>query len=353
MANHVFWLVIAIAIAISGGDGRPTGTGEIQPPAGALRDTSGVPLNDLITFRYMGFDGGLYPGRSNAMPAEHARVGVLRARAVQPLDANGNPSPGGKYVLLSVGMSNTSNEFCGSASGASCAPSTFMAAAAADPAVNRSTLVIVNGAQGGEDAVDWDSPTDQTYDRARDRLTQLGVTEKQVQIVWLKQADANPSVSLPALQADAYRLETYLGEIVRSLRVRYPNIRQVFLSSRTYGGYATSDLNPEPFAYESAFSVKWVIQAQIDQMQRGQLVDTRAGNLDYDGGAPWIAWGPYLWANGIVPRSDGLLWVRSDFVSDGTHPSPMGAQKVAAALLGFFKTSPQARCWFVNGAVCG
>ena len=29
-----------------------------------------------------------------------------------------------------------------------------------------------------------------------------------------------------------------------------------------------------------------------------------------------MAWGPYLWADGEVPRSDGLQWFCSDFASD-------------------------------------
>lgn len=340
-------------VALAACTGNPTGTGDASTPPFSLQDTSGVALNDMIAFSYKGFDGGLYPGRGNTMPAEHARIGMLRARAVQALDANGSPSPNGKYVLLSVGMSNTSDEFCGVSKTTACDVTTFIPATAVDPSVNHSTLVIVNGAQGGQDAVDWDSPADPTYDRARQLLGQLGVTEKQVQVVWLKQADASPTTSLPAQDADGYRLEKYLGDILRALKLRYPNVRQVFLSSRTYGGYATSQLNPEPYAYESGFAVKWVIQAQIEQMQLGQVADPRAGDLNYDSAAPWIAWGPYLWANGMTPRSDGLMWARSDFVSDGTHPSPSGAQKVAAALLAFFKSSPQTRCWFVNGGVCG
>ena len=33
--------------------------------------------------------------------------------------------------------------------------------------------------------------------------------------------------------------------------------------------------------------------------------------------APWAAWGPYLWANGTEPRSDGLTWPREDFTGGG------------------------------------
>ena len=40
-------------------------------------------------------------------------------------------------------------------------------------------------------------------------------------------------------------------------------MKLAYLSSRTYGGYATTPLNPEPYAYESAFAVKWLIKQQI------------------------------------------------------------------------------------------
>lgn len=65
------------------------------------------------------------------------------------------------------------------------------------------------------------------------------------------QAEADLTTALPSRSADAYTLETELGEILRALKIRYPSLREVFLSSRTYGGYAATILNPEPYAYES------------------------------------------------------------------------------------------------------
>jgi hypothetical protein len=173
-----------------------------------------------------------------------------------------------------------------------------------------------------------------------------------VEIAWVKEANKVPTVSLPDTGADAYRLERQLGDITRALRTRYPNLRQVFFTSRIYAGYATTAENPEPYAYESGFSVKWIVQAQIDQVRSGGVVDPRAGNLDYRAGSPWIAWGPYPWANGLTPRSDGLTWARSDFVSDGTHPSQAGEQKVGTILLNFFKNTDVTRCWFLAGQSC-
>ncbi len=142
---------------------------------------------------------------------------------------------------------------------------------------------------------------------------------------------------------------------MRALRSRYPNLRLVFLSSRVYGGHVRfTDRIKEPYSYEHGFAMKWLIQAQIDQMAGGgTIVDGRAGDLNYNTVAPWIAWGPYLWADGINPRSDGLSWSRLDFSSsDGSHLSPSGITKAADLLVAFFKTSPQARCWFVKGGTC-
>ena len=338
-------------------DGSPMDIPAIESDANASAlptDVSGVPLTDMRDHTYKGFSGGLYPGGGSVMPVEHAHAGIVRGRAVQPRRQDGTISATGRYVLLSVGMSNTSAEFCGKDTTVDCDSTSFMLKVDADPSVNHSALVVVNGSQGGHDAEAWDSATDEAYDVVRDvRLRAKRMTERQVEVVWIKQADAEPIVALPSLDSDAYTLEKRLGDILRSLKVRYPNLKQVFVSSRIFGGYAETTTNPEPFAYEGGFAVKWIVEAQVNQIRMGRIVDPIAGNLDYTTVAPWIAWGPYLWANGTTPRSDGLTWTRSDFQLDGTHPTRSGKEKVATALLEFFKTSPQTKCWFVRGGICG
>ena len=334
MKKHAVWalvLLVPFAAIVSAAPGR-------------------VPLIDMWNFSYLGFKGNLYPGM-NRMPPAHEAAGLAHAAAIQPRNTAGFPDPAGRYVLLSIGMSNTTQEFCSQNSQLPCNSWTFMGRAAADPAVNHTTLAIVNGAMGGQTASTWDSPTDPNYDIVRDtKLIPQGLSEAQVQIAWVKVANAGPTVSLPAANSDAYTLETQMGNIVRALKVRYPNMQQVFLSSRIYAGYATTSLNPEPYAYESGFAVKWIVQAQIDQMNNGGVpVDPRAGNLDYGTVAPWIGWGAYLWGAGARPRSDGLVWLPGDFVADGTHPSQSGQGKVGSLLMDFFKGSPVTACWFTGG----
>jgi len=308
-----------------------------------------IPLNDLSAGLYLGqFQGGLYENGTSVAPSDHAAEGMAQAALIRPLDKDGNPALAGKIVMVSIGMSNTTQEFCAAANPAPCETWSFVGQATRDSAVNHSSLLLVNGARGGQTGDTWDSPARSNYDYVRDRdLTPAGVTEKQVQVAWLKEANPQPTSSLPSQNADAYRLETQIGNSVRAMRTRYSNLRIVYISSRIYAGYATSTLNPEPYAYETGLAVKWAVQAQIDQMRTGRI-DARAGDLNFNTVAPWIAWGPYLWADGLNPRSDGLTWARADVESgDGTHPSQSGEQKVGAMLLSFLKQEPTAKPWFL------
>jgi len=306
-----------------------------------------TPVDDLGTGLYLGqFEGGLYPNGLNQPPAAHAAEGIARAEAMQALDGNGEPTPTGTIVLLSIGMSNTTQEFCSQSSAEPCDPWTFVGQAAVHPDVDHTTLVIVNGARGGQAASAWDSPLDTMYDDVRDnKLAPKGLTEKQVQIVWVKQANPGPTVSLPNANADAFQLKRSLADIARAVKVRYPNCKIIFYSNRIYAGYASTTLNPEPYAYESGFAVKWVIEAQIDQAAGGGI-DAVAGDLDFDSVAPFLAWGPNLWADGLMPRSDGLVWTCADMQNDGTHPAAAAEQKVGAMLLRFMIDSPFSAPWF-------
>ena len=305
------------------------------------------------TSTYFGFPGGLYPD-GNVMPQAHTDAGQAFAATVEPLNANGNPSTDGRYILLSIGFSGTQGVFCDDLK--LCTSYRFAGQAMADADVDRTNLAIVNGALNGALAPSWAPSNRPNYDRIRDELlSPLGMSEQQVQVVWMQAVDVvEPVRLLPLPSAPASVLVRQMGDIVRALRSRYPNLRLLYLSNMVYGGFfglAAGGAFLEPFLYENGFAMKWLIEAQIDQMASGgTIVDERAGDLNYNSVVPWIGWGPYLWADGVNPRSDGLFWSASDY--DGGHQSEAGLEKAAALLLAFFKTSPQARCWFVTGETC-
>jgi lysophospholipase L1-like esterase len=286
-------------------------TGRSAASADCSRTSVGfTALPDLKTGRYQGFQGSLYAGGKNAPPVAYLKQGLAAARSIKPL--------GGKIVLLSVGMSNTTQEY-----------QAFKRLADADPRKSRSVLV-VDGAQGGQDAERIKDPSARFWSVIDQRLAAVGATAAQVQAAWLKEAIARPTEVFPA---DARRLQADLRAIVGIMKARYPNLRIVYLSSRTYGGYASTPLNPEPYAYQSGFAVKWTIQ------------DRAAGRLR---GRPWLAWGPYLWTDGTRGRRDGFTWECSDTRADGTHPSESGRRKVAERLARFFETNPTAKSWFLR-----
>jgi hypothetical protein len=75
-------------------------------------------------------------------------------------------------------------------------------------------------------------------------------------------------------------------------------------------------------------------------------------SLNYDPGrgqvvAPWLAWGPYLWIDGLNPRSDGMIWTSAALEKDSVHPSLSGRQKVVDQLNAFLKIDETARTWFL------
>ena len=307
---------------------------DTNPPSIAKADTSKlIALTELGESEYSGFKGGLYSDGKNERPTAHEAAGKELARSVQPLDAAGVPHDDGRIVLLSIGMSNATQEF-----------SAFKRLADSDPEKS-AKLVIVDGAQGGMTAAVIRNANDnargtQYWATVDQRLSTARVSREQVQVVWIKEADAGPTQGFPTY---AQTLQQELCDIARLLYDRFPNLKLAYLSCRTYGGYARTTLNPEPYAYESGFAVKWLIEQQL----RGEP------SLNFDSAkgaakAPWLSWGPYLWANGTRPNSHGLQYEASDFGNDGTHPSPSGQRKVAQSLLRFFKTDSTTRPWFVE-----
>jgi hypothetical protein len=307
-----------------------------QPQAGGVapstRPTGLVPLDQMTAQdRYKGQDGGLYGGGSNTAPEGHRKAAETQLAQVVPRDGQGKPADGGKVVLLSMGMSNTTQEF-----------SRFQQLAGAD-ADKAPCVAVVDGAQGGQDAERWSQANLPPWQVAMDRLRAAGATPQQVQALWVKHARIQPA-RFGEFPRHAEELRGHFLASLQLARERFPNLRVAYLSSRIYAGYASTPLNPEPYAYESGLVVRGLILDQI-KGEPALNCDPAKGPVK----APLLLWGPYLWTDGPTPRkSDGLSWAPQDVGPDGTHPSLSGRNKVATLLLNFFKTDPLAKGWYLG-----
>lgn len=288
-----------------------------------------TPINDLGTGMYKGYQGGLYLNGLNTPPEPYASDGIAIANAIRPLNASGSPDDAnGKIGLVTIGMSNTAAE-----------SRPFVLDGNADPEKSAG-VVLVNGAKSGQSADRIADINADYWDHVQQQVARGGLSDAQVQIAWVKQATPMPSAEFPT---EAVTLQGYLEDIARDLLILFPNMKIVYYTSRIYAGYATGPLNPEPHAYETAFAVRWMIEKQIN--------GDPDLNYDPDKGevkAPYVTWGPYIWADGLTPRSDGLTWECGDLANDGTHPSDQGSEKVANLLLDFLKTDATAVPWFLK-----
>jgi arylsulfatase A-like enzyme len=374
-----------------------------------LTSTGKTALTDMAPgafYKDPAFVGGLYPNLSNKAPDAHWQAALAAAQWIRPLSSTGAHDPtNGRIGIISVGVSNTSQEFAVPPKPNAAPPEprlpiidrahTFLEREKVDPAKS-ARVVMTNGAQGGSDIEDWahdlSDPTVPNPDpygawaQLDSRIAADGMTSQQVQVAWVKHSHSNPQNYALFPTSDGsdhiFFFQKELEQLARNLKYKYPNIKVIFVSSRTR---AYKDLtvaghgSREPFSYEHAFSVRRLIEQQIHYgAQPGSPL--YYGNPDpavNDGVAPVIVWGPYLWVDGMQTRSDGEQWrcnniypfqdttfpYASAFLSDTRawdgvgsypgdydykHPGGGGIRKVASQLVAFFKTQPTTAPWFLD-----
>lgn len=248
------------------------------PPSGS--DAYPTPIMD---------GGGLYGNGSNDAPPAHYSAGLAAASQV----------PASGAVMVSLGQSITRMPF------------------AEWQEIAETDAIMVNGACGGCTVSAWLPGAVNRLGRkgwvnSFDSLAARGLSREDVDVVWMSVTKTQTEAATTA------ELETILDLVDEA----YPNVKQVFVFNRTYGGYRT-DGSAEPGAWQDGVAVKGLVLNHLGETE------------------PWIGWAGDVWANGDAPRSDGLTWTRADFKDDGLHYSPViGTAKVGALVEAQFEANP-------------
>ncbi len=269
----------------------------------------------------------LYPNQSNEMPAAHRRKGEEIAATILPLDKDGNVDlKKGKILIVAEGMSNMRDEM-----------EQFEKRYMSDNAELNPKVEFTSEAEGGCDLVCWIGKGTKGKN-------------KQVQIVMMKHSNNRPQLpdGSPKRANAFFRTKedkffpnhamvtkNMLKERLHNLKEIYPNLKQVYITSRSFGGYSCNKDYREPVGYEENFSVKWLIEDQVTG------ADPDLAFEGPDAPAPWIAWGPFLWDSN---------WDRSYFSDDGTHPSKKGSNAVADLWYESLSAQSTSRNWFMKDA---
>ena len=188
----------------------------IQSAAGKAQGLTSAGLTPLIDMSavddYMGEEGGLYGNGVNSLPVSdpHWIMAEQAALEVRPRDSMGEVDDvSGKIGFISVGMSNTRSEF-----------GTFLSGA---QSVKSNAVVFANGAQPGMTASRWADAdlTDDPWASLSEAVGEAGLTAEQVQVVWLKQANAVPQPGEGDFPVYAEELRDDLAAISRKIKEKF------------------------------------------------------------------------------------------------------------------------------------
>ncbi|MBK6730983.1 MAG: hypothetical protein IPG60_08455 [Bacteroidetes bacterium] len=288
--------------------------------------TSFIPLADLKNDTFNNYNGGKYPNGQNAIPLAHYKKGIQLFNAIFPIDINGHiDSINGKIGFMILGFSTAA--MTGNVFKLICTMKDL------DP-----HLTIGIGAQGGMDINAMLDEGSGYWRKAILDLSNVGLSNAQIQLIWISTGDMQ-SASLEFPKQSIALADKY-HTLLLMIKQKYPNIKIVFLSDRTFAGYIDNNgpqLLAEPTAYYTSWAVKFLIERQLQS-----LTDYTYSDI------PFIDWGPMLWTNGETGDSYNYKWDCDDAAKGGIHPTAKGRSKEAIRLYNFFSNHPYTKQWFTS-----
>lgn len=302
----LLYVLLAASLACSltgaplpGGEGTPLATATqpevpTEAAAPALTDSdSPIPLDSGAAVTYKGLPLGL---QDNGAPTITAVEGVIG--------------------VVCIGMSNANQE---------CEDFMQKMEAGAFAGQINPQVRFVNCAVPGNAIERWNDPAHEKLWRQCERkILQAGLRPEQMRVVWHKAADMFTTDAsgaayppYPDPNADYFHFYANLTTFASLLREKLPSVQAVYVSSRSYGGFADKASRSEPHSYEEGLA--------LNQWLKDHLMVNGV----------WYGWGPYLWApdcaSGLTNGS-GVCYERSDYQGDGIHPAQGARDKISQLL---------------------
>ena len=293
-----------------------------------LRNTAiSTPLNDLGKNKYMDSVGGLYPGGSNNASGTYAIDLRKTCTSIVPIDTFGNPSDTGNILFLSIGGSTGGHNM------------QMLRTKTLGNSATNPKLKLLNGNNGsGEGSLNSIAKPNAPYwDHVSQSLTAVRSSYRQVQVIYLETEDSSMTVSWPERPQEVKAL---LETALRNIKLKFKNIKIVYVLGRTRTFDVIATWNHEPCPYYFGWACKWAIQDQINGKPGTKYKGKNAV-------APMLAWGFYQWADSTPRKTDGFYW-RASETADGLHATAIGQDTLSNRFQQFLLTDKFASAWYAN-----
>ncbi len=301
--------------------------------AGDVPDTMCIPINEMGSQTYLGYQGGFYPNGATVPQGQYAADLDSINKTIWGLDTAGNRrNKAGTIVIGGIGA-------CLSG-----APISGLRRRKKNPntVLNINWVNFEAGGQGAswEDIAD---PNSNLWDYISQKIVYQNTTYKQVQMLWMTTDDSSTVTDWPTRPLIA---KENIKSAARTLKMKFPNLKILYMVGRPYtwdlalDGKITNVRSRNPAPYHQGWAEKWAIEDQINGDP----------GMAYNGPnavAPILTWGEYQWTHAKAPNADGFFWLPSD-TRDGLHPTDEGKDKIAQYFWNFFYTDPYASQWFLR-----
>lgn len=296
-----------------------------------LTDTTCIPINEMGTQTYLGYQGGFYPNGSTVPQGQYAADLDSINKTIWGLDTLGiRKNKAGTIVVGGVGACLAG------------APVNGLRRRKNNPNTVHN-INFVNFEFGGASFEHLADPNSTYWEHVDLKMSSQNTTYKQVQILWMTTDDSSGITEWPTRPLIA---KESIKAAARTLKIKFPNLKILYMVGRPYTWDLGKDskiqnkrsMNPAP--YHQGWAEKWAIEDQING-------DPGVAYKGPNAVAPIITWGEYEWTHAKAPNADGFYWLPSD-TRDGLHPTDVGKDKIAQYFWNFLYTDPYASQWFLR-----